>query len=62
LGDQEFEARGDTVIVASEVEPDTGLADRFRAAGLPVSVVGDAQDVGYIEGAMHSAFEVARVV
>ena len=62
LGDQEFEARGDTVIVASEVEPDTTLADRLRVAGLAVSVVGDAHDVGYIEGAMHSAFEVARVV
>ncbi len=62
LGEQEFEARGDTVVVASEVEPDTGFADRLRAAGLAVSVVGDAQDVGYIEGAMHSAFEVARAI
>ena len=58
-GDQEFEARGDTVIVASEVSPDSTVADRLRAAGLNVSVVGDAADVGYIEGAMHSAHEVA---
>lgn len=62
LGEQEFEARGDTVIVASEVEPDTGFAESLRVAGLAVTVVGDAHDVGYIEGAMHSAFEVARVV
>lgn len=61
-GDQEYEARGDTVIVASDVEPDTRLAERLREAGLEVSVVGDAGEVGYIEGAMHSAYEVASGV
>ncbi|MFM9037400.1 MAG: FAD-dependent oxidoreductase [Actinomycetota bacterium] len=58
--DQEFEVRGDTVIVASEVAPDRTLADELLAVGLDVRVVGDAASVGYIEGAMHSAHEVAR--
>ena len=60
VGDQEFEARGDSVIIASEVAPDRSFADRLSERGLNVKVVGDAVDVGYIEGAMHSAHEVAR--
>ena len=46
------------VIVASEVTSDTALATALRGAGLTVEVVGDAADVGYIEGAMHSAHRV----
>lgn len=58
--DQEFEVRGDTVVIASEVSPDRTLADELSAIGIDARVVGDAADVGYIEGAMHSAHEVAR--
>ncbi|MEI7753205.1 MAG: FAD-dependent oxidoreductase [Actinomycetota bacterium] len=47
------------VIIASEVRSDTSLADQLRDAGLVVHVVGDASEVGYIEGAMHSAHAVA---
>ena len=46
------------VIVASEVTSDAELANALRSAGLTVEVVGDAADVGYIEGAMHSAHRV----
>jgi len=53
-------ALGDTVVVASHVEPDTSLAESLRAAGLAVSVVGDAAEVGYIEGAIHSAGRITR--
>jgi 2,4-dienoyl-CoA reductase-like NADH-dependent reductase (Old Yellow Enzyme family)/NADPH-dependent 2,4-dienoyl-CoA reductase/sulfur reductase-like enzyme len=59
-GDDEFEVRGDTVVVASQVEPDMSLADSLRDLGIRVQVVGDAMAVGYIEGAMHTAHEVAR--
>ncbi len=59
-GDQEFEVRGDSVIIASEVAPDRSFADELSARGWNVKVVGDAGHVGYIEGAMHSAHEVAR--
>jgi 2,4-dienoyl-CoA reductase-like NADH-dependent reductase (Old Yellow Enzyme family)/NADPH-dependent 2,4-dienoyl-CoA reductase/sulfur reductase-like enzyme len=59
-GDDEFEVRGDTVVVASQVEPDTSLADSLKDLGVRVQVVGDAMTVGYIEGAMHTAHEVAR--
>lgn len=59
-GDSDFEVRGDTVIVASQVEPDTSLADALKDLGVRVQVVGDAVTVGYIEGAMHAAHKVAR--
>jgi NADPH-dependent 2,4-dienoyl-CoA reductase/sulfur reductase-like enzyme len=59
-GDDEFEVRGDTVVVASQVEPDMSLADSLKDLGIRVQVVGDAMTVGYIEGAMHTAHEVAR--
>lgn len=59
-GDDEFEVRGDTVVVASQVEPDMSLAYSLKDLGIRVEVVGDAMTVGYIEGAMHSAHEVAR--
>ena len=59
-GEDEFEARGDTVVVASQVEPDSKLADELMGLGIRIQVVGDALNVGYIEGAMHTAHEVAR--
>jgi 2,4-dienoyl-CoA reductase-like NADH-dependent reductase (Old Yellow Enzyme family)/thioredoxin reductase len=53
------EVQADDVIIASEVRSDQTLADELRDAGLSVHVVGDAAQVGYIEGAMHSAHAVA---
>ena len=35
---------------------------RLRAAGLDVRVLGDAGDLGYIEGAIHSAWSVAAAL
>jgi len=48
-------AAADTVIVALGAEGDQTLARQLSAAGLHVSVVGDAGVVGYIDGAIHSA-------
>lgn len=59
-GDKEFEARADTVVLAADVTPDDSLAAALSSLGVPVHVVGDARSVGYIEGAIHSAQEVAR--
>ena len=60
VGEDEIEVPADQVIVASYVEPDQSLADHLRSNGFEVRVAGDAVDVGYIEGAMHSAHAVAR--
>ena len=37
------------------------VLDELRAAGIDCEVVGDAGEVGYIHGAIHSAFKVASV-
>ena len=59
-GDNEFEVRGDSVVVASQVEPNVQLAESLGDLGIRVQVVGDAVDIGYIEGAIHTANRVAR--
>jgi hypothetical protein len=48
-----------TVVVASEVEPGSDLVPALEGLGLEVHVVGDASEVGYLEGAIHSAWAVA---
>ncbi len=48
-------AAADTVILALGAEGDQTLATQFQNAGIDVSVVGDAANVGYIDGAIHSA-------
>jgi NADPH-dependent 2,4-dienoyl-CoA reductase/sulfur reductase-like enzyme len=62
VGDDESEVRADDVVVASYVSADTSVAEELRAGGFEVCVAGDAADVGYIEGAMHSAHAVAREI
>ena len=47
------------VIVARGATGDTSLAEEFSAAGLTVHTIGDCRGVGYIEGAMESAAELA---
>lgn len=50
------------MIVAGEVRAGAPLADELRAAGVEVHVIGDAAEVGYIEGAIHSAWALARTI
>lgn len=62
VGDDEHRVAATDVVVAGEVRPDPTLADELRSAGLTVEVVGDAGEVGYIDGAIHSAWRVARAL
>ena len=52
----------DSVIVAKGAVGDLSLAESLRAAGFAVIAIGDANGVGYIEGAMREAFEAARAI
>ncbi|MCL1037960.1 NAD(P)/FAD-dependent oxidoreductase [Shewanella submarina] len=52
----------DSVVLASGAAPDTRLADTLSAAGVTVHLVGDCQQLGYIEGAIHSAARIARKI
>lgn len=45
----------DHVIVAMGATEDTALAESIKALGYNVQIVGDANGIGYIEGAIHNA-------
>ncbi len=49
----------DTVIVALGIEPDDGVAHALEAAGVPVQVIGDCREAGYIEGAIRDGYRAA---
>jgi 2,4-dienoyl-CoA reductase-like NADH-dependent reductase (Old Yellow Enzyme family)/NADPH-dependent 2,4-dienoyl-CoA reductase/sulfur reductase-like enzyme len=48
----------ETVVLTGEVRPDATLADRLRESGTDVRVIGDADVVGYLYGAVHSGWRV----
>lgn len=52
----------DTVIVAKGATGDLSLAEQMQAAGLAVHAIGDANGVGYIEGAMRQAYEATQAI
>ena len=52
----------DTVIVAQGAVGDQTLADALRGEGFAVQVIGDANGVGYIEGAMRGAYEAVEAL
>ncbi|HXK26250.1 MAG TPA: FAD-dependent oxidoreductase, partial [Myxococcota bacterium] len=57
---REQELPCDSVIFAGGWHADDALARGLREAGLPrVEAIGDAARVGYLEGAIHSAFHAA---
>lgn len=47
------------VVVASGVSARAPLAEALASVILEVHVVGDATDVDYVEGAIHSAWRVS---
>jgi NADPH-dependent 2,4-dienoyl-CoA reductase/sulfur reductase-like enzyme len=58
-GDRKIELEADAVVVAGEVRPGGTLAEHLSDLDAEVHVIGDAADVGYIQGAIHSAWDVA---
>lgn len=59
--DRSHSADADMVIYADGTVAAAPLADELRNAGVEVEVIGDAGDMGYIHGAIHSAWKVATV-
>lgn len=48
----------DTVVMATGIAADQTLADAITQAGFEVKVIGDSNEVGYIEGALDSGYRV----
>lgn len=59
---QAVEATADTVIIAQGAKPNTGLYDELIAAGIEAHMVGDCSGVGYIQGAVREAADIAAVI
>jgi 2,4-dienoyl-CoA reductase-like NADH-dependent reductase (Old Yellow Enzyme family) len=62
VGDSRRGIPADAVVIADAVRAGAPLADMLQARGVEVHVIGDAGEVGYIEGAIHSAWRVARAI
>ncbi|MFC4606016.1 FAD-dependent oxidoreductase [Rhodococcus kronopolitis] len=62
VGGKTMSVAASMVVVASGVSAAAPLADALAAAGVDVRVVGDAGQVDYIEGAMHTAWKVAAEI
>jgi len=62
VGGESHTVPADTVVIASGVHPDPTVADALRADGFDVTVVGDAEAVGYIQGAVRSGYLAGRSV
>jgi NADPH-dependent 2,4-dienoyl-CoA reductase/sulfur reductase-like enzyme len=60
VGDQQYTVAADDVIIASHVHAEPALAEALVAAGFTVHVIGDAAEVGYIDGAIHTAWKLAE--
>ncbi|MCC9195333.1 NAD(P)/FAD-dependent oxidoreductase [Arthrobacter sp. zg-Y820] len=59
---QSFSAPASMVVYADGTTAAAPLADELRAAGFDVDVVGDAGEVNYIHGAIHSSWKVTTEV
>jgi hypothetical protein len=60
--DQVRSIQADHVIVAKGAHGNLDLAEALRAAGFSVHTAGDCNGVGYIDGAMSAAAEVAQAL
>ena len=56
---QRRQLAAEQVIVAKGASGDLALAEQVQAAGFRTHAIGDCNGVGYIEGAMESAAELA---
>jgi pyruvate/2-oxoglutarate dehydrogenase complex dihydrolipoamide dehydrogenase (E3) component len=60
VGDEIYSVAADDVLVASGVQADHSFAEMLSQAGFDVRTIGDAAEVGYIDGAIHAAWALAE--
>ena len=61
-GMEEFEIFSDSVILAEGIEADKALNEKFADLEVETHVIGDAESIGYIEGAIRSGNKVGRLL
>ena len=61
LGEHYARAWADSVVLAIGAEADSTVADQLQQlTQIPLRRIGDCNDLGYIEGAMHSGHAAGR--
>ena len=58
-GESEAHTVADNVIIAVGAEPDSDLRQQFASLKVDLHSIGDSAEIGYIEGAIRSARELA---
>ncbi|MEF9946968.1 MAG: NAD(P)/FAD-dependent oxidoreductase [Comamonas sp.] len=60
---EEYRTPADSVVLAMGAEADSTVADQLQSiTQIPVRRIGDCNDLGYIEGAMHSGHQAGRTI
>ena len=60
---EEYRTPADSVVLAMGAEADSTVADQLQSiTQTPVRRIGDCNDLGYIEGAMHSGHQAGRTI
>lgn len=59
LDSESLQLEADSVVLALGAGPNPGLADELARSGLPIHRLGDSETLGYIEGALRSATDIA---
>lgn len=62
IGTVDHEVAADTVLLAAGVHTDRSLVERLRGTCGEIHVIGDADKVGYIEGAVRSGHLIGRTI
>lgn len=58
---EEYRTPADSVVLAIGAEADSAVADQLQSiTRIPLRRIGDCNDLGYIEGAMHSGHQAGR--
>jgi len=60
--ESECEVPADSVILAEGIEADRKLLEKFAGVEVETHIIGDAESIGYIEGAIRSGNRVGRLL
>ena len=61
IKEKQLVAPSDTVVVAIGIAADRSVADTLHKAGHNVKIIGDSNEVGYIEGALDSGYRAGLI-
>ena len=58
----EFEVSADSVILAEGIKTNQTMFEQFAESGIETHIIGDAESIGYIQGAINSGNRVGHLL